>query len=175
MLIIDATLFQECYCHALLSFTLISVLLVYFLAPSRDWMDFGGWVRLVRYPLLRGVAASWGWWAWLDRARTFCFLFRFCFLVRSICFHAHSSLPLCLPGFFELFHAYCSHEQFREKTFAWVPHYLYQYWMVFDFCFGLIFAFQELNYNNNNSNTAYYFYFNCSSELCFYVASCNYV
>ena len=35
------------------------------------------------------------------------------------------------------------------------------------FCFGIIFAFQKLNYNNNNSNTAYSFYFNCSSELYF--------
>ena len=97
--------------------------------------------------------------------KTFCFLFRF--FVRSICFHAHSSLSLCLPCFFVLFPACYSHEQFREKTSAWVPHYLYQYWMVLAFCFCLIFAFQELKYNNTNSNTAYYFYFNCSSELYF--------
>ena len=100
----------------------------------------------------------------------FLFFVSFFLLVRSICFHAHSSLPLCLPCFFVLFHACCFHEQFREKTFARVPHYLYQYYlyqyrMVLAFCVGLIFAFQELN--NNNNNTAYYFNFNCSSELYF--------
>ena len=34
VLIIDATRLQECYCHVLLGFILITVLLVYFLAES---------------------------------------------------------------------------------------------------------------------------------------------
>ena len=37
--IIDATRLQECYCHVLLGFTLITVLLVYFLADSQGVVD----------------------------------------------------------------------------------------------------------------------------------------
>ena len=39
VLIIDATRLQECYCHVLLGFTLITVLLVYYLAPSQGVVD----------------------------------------------------------------------------------------------------------------------------------------
>ena len=58
----STTHLQECYCLVLLGITLITVLLVYYLPPSKGVVDelrLLGKAGSVIHPLLRGVAAPW--------------------------------------------------------------------------------------------------------------------
>ena len=160
-LLSDATRLPECCCYVLLGITLLTVQLVYFFATlpgSSGGLVGDGWGELGNSSAASGSSDTVGMvWELL-------FLFCLYFFVPAL------PISMLTPLFLLAYSVYLCYfflavpmSSVRKKTYAWVPHYLQQYWIVLSFWFGLIFAFQKLNYNNNR-NTAYSFYFNCSSE-----------